>query len=79
MPYGIDKDIGGDNESNTQFMERCVKRVMSRNNSKTNSPYTKEAAIRICKVALQKSKSSQDRNRRLDIELGLLEGVGIDY
>jgi hypothetical protein len=27
IPFGVDKDLGGDNEENTNWMERCKKGV----------------------------------------------------
>ncbi|MHA2047207.1 MAG: hypothetical protein ACW99G_20640 [Candidatus Thorarchaeota archaeon] len=49
MPYGVDKKIGGDNPSNTKFMERCVARQMKEGKSKSE-------AIALCKYILKKSK-----------------------
>ena len=55
MPYGVDKDIGGDNKDNTQWMEQCVKKVM-------NSGKDKEAAIAICKTTLKKTKGNKTKS-----------------
>ena len=49
MPYGVSKEAGGDSASNDRKMERCVAHVMGKGKSKVS-------AIRICKVAIQKSK-----------------------
>lgn len=46
MPYGVAKDIGGDNAENDAKMERCVA-------ANTAKGYSKESAIRICKVSIQ--------------------------
>jgi len=51
MPYGVDKELGGDNESNTKFMETCVQKVM-----KTGKD--KGSAIAICKSSLRKRKGN---------------------
>jgi ribosomal protein S7 len=47
MPYGVDKDMGGDNKNNDAWMERCVMRVMKGGKDKGS-------AIAICKTTLQK-------------------------
>lgn len=49
MPYGVDKKIGGDNPSNTGFMEKCVAKVMEGGKDKSS-------AIAICKAQLKKNK-----------------------
>ena len=49
MPYGIKKTAGGDNPTNDARMERCV-------NDLLNKGHDKVSAIRICKVALFRSK-----------------------
>jgi len=60
MPYGVDKKQGGDNPSNTRFMERCVSRIKGKN-SKTGQPYTKGEKIAICKKALELRRKSKKR------------------
>lgn len=50
MPYGIDKELGGDNKSNVEWMEKCVNSVM-------DSGKGKSSAIAICKAQLRKKKS----------------------
>lgn len=45
MPYGIPRNKGGDSPSNVAKMERCVREVMKHG-------FSKEQAIRICKVQL---------------------------
>jgi len=52
MPYGIPKDIGGDSKENTEWMERCVSRVMK-------SGKDKSSAIAICKKSLIDRKKAQ--------------------
>lgn len=58
MPYGVDKKLGGDNPSNTRFMESCVSRITGKN-SKTGQPYTKSEKIAICKNALRLRKKKR--------------------
>jgi len=65
MPYGVDKDIGGDSKENTQWMEKCVKKVM-------NTGKDKSSAIAICKSTLKKSKGNKSR-ASFDISLLLIE------
>lgn len=60
MPYGVDKEEGGDSPSNTAFMERCVSRITG-TNSKTGKPYTKSEKIAICKNALSIKKKSRKK------------------
>lgn len=48
MPYGFSKALGGDSAANDAKMERCVQQVMAQGHDKVS-------AIRICKVALQRS------------------------
>ena len=52
MPYGVDKDIGGDSEENTGWMEKCVQKVMKTGKEKEN-------AIAICKSTLKKTKGDK--------------------
>ena len=52
MPYGFPKSLGGDSSANDALMERCVTKVMAQGNSK-------QAAIRICKVAISRRKQRQ--------------------
>lgn len=53
MPYNVDKKDGGDSKENTNWMERCKKKVMS-------SGKDESSAIAICKAQLSKKKSSVD-------------------
>lgn len=50
MPYGVAKAAGGDSTANDAKMERCVSQVMAQGHDKVS-------AIRICKVAIQRSMS----------------------
>lgn len=54
MPYGVAKDVGGDNPHNSSLMERCVANL-------TGQGKTKEQAIRICKASIQRSLRSKKR------------------
>ena len=54
MPYGIDKDSGGDSPSNVKWMEKCVTRVM-----KTGKD--KGSAIAICKAQLKKVRGNKEK------------------
>lgn len=63
MPYGVDKDIGGDSPENDAWMEKCVSRVM-----KTGKE--KGAAIAICKTTLKKTKGNHS-DASFDISLYL--------
>jgi hypothetical protein len=55
MPYGVDKEIGGDSKENDAWMENCVQKVMSRK-GKDGKPIDKSSAVAICKTTLSKSK-----------------------
>lgn len=59
MPYGVDKDQGGDSPSNTSWMERCVSSVSGKN-KRTGKPYTKGEKIAICKAQLKRKKSKSE-------------------
>lgn len=48
MPYGLSKKSGGDNPVADAKMERCVQALVSQGKDKVT-------AIRICKVAIQRS------------------------
>jgi len=52
MPYGVDKDIGGDSDENVSWMEKCVQKVM-----KTGKD--KGSAVAICKSTLKKTKGDK--------------------
>lgn len=54
MPYGVDKKEGGDNPSNTRFMESCVKKIMAKGG------LDKVSAIKICKKQLSKKKEKRE-------------------
>jgi hypothetical protein len=64
-PYGVDKKIGGDNEDNVSFMEKCVNSIVG-TNKRTGKPYTKGEKIAICKTQLKKSKSDIDAMSSLE-------------
>lgn len=49
MPYGVDKDMGGDSPKNDAWMEHCVSSVMKKDPS-----LDKANAIRICKKQMEK-------------------------
>lgn len=69
MPYGIDKDIGGDSPENVKWMERCVKRVTGQKD-KNGKEIPKDRAIAICKSTLQKTKgNAADAERVIDFFL----------
>lgn len=46
MPYGLAKDVGGDSPELDKKMEDCVTKL-------TDKGYSKQSAIRICKVSIQ--------------------------
>lgn len=73
MPYGIDKDMGGDSPRNVSFVERCVKRVQGRNNSRTGKPFTKSEAIAVCKAQLRKSRGASLTPQEKELLAGLEE------
>lgn len=52
MPYGIDKQSGGDTKENDLWMENCVKQVMK-------SGKDKGTAVAICKVSLRRKKEKE--------------------
>lgn len=72
MPYNVDKKHGGDSPENTTWMENCVKKVMSRK-SQDGKSMTKSRAIAICKSTLQKSKSSEEAENKINFILDLFE------
>jgi ribosomal protein S7 len=51
MPYGMDKDLGGDSPSNDKWMETCVTKVMRTGKDKST-------AIAICKTTFKKKHES---------------------
>jgi c-di-AMP phosphodiesterase-like protein len=51
-PYGVDKDLGGDNEENVSWMENCVRKVMKQGKDKSS-------AVAICKATLKRSKNNK--------------------
>lgn len=55
MPYGVDKELGGDNPKNDSWMEKCVDSVMKGGKSKGS-------AIAICKEQMRKNKSKSSFN-----------------
>lgn len=56
MPYGVDKQQGGDSPENVSFMEKCVKGIGG-TNKRTGKPYSEGEKIAICKTALKNKKS----------------------
>ena len=67
MPYGIDKETGGDSPSNDKWMEQCVERVMHTGKDKGTS-------IAICKTTLKRKKGdSKEASIFLDKLLNLLD------
>jgi len=50
-PYGIDKDQGGDNKSNVDYVEECVRSIMAK-----DKRMDKGTAIAICKKNLKNRK-----------------------
>lgn len=59
MPYGVDKKLGGDNEENDSWMERCVSGISGKN-KRTGQPYTKGEKIAICKAQLKRKKEKAE-------------------
>ena len=56
MPYGVDRSLGGDNDKNTMFMEKCVTSVMKGGKDKSS-------AIAICKAQMKKNhEKNHDKN-----------------
>lgn len=64
MPYGVDKDLGGDNEKNDKWMEKCVDSVMK-------SGKDKSSAVAICKAQMKKKheKNSNLEFTEVDTEI----------
>lgn len=52
MPYGVDKEMGGDTEENDKWMKDCVKKVM-----KTGKD--KGSAVAICKSTMKKMHNNK--------------------
>jgi hypothetical protein len=63
-PFGVDKDQGGDNPSNTKFVEDCKSSIKG-NNKRTDKPFTESEKIAICKAQLKKSKAALDPRENL--------------
>lgn len=75
MPFGVDKDQGGDNPSNTSFIEKCVNSITGEN-KRTGKPFTKSEKIAICKAQLKKSKAALDPRQTL--EFSSIDGEMMD-
>jgi hypothetical protein len=58
MPYGISKDLGGDNDKNDKWMEDCVSSVMKGGKGK-------DTAVAICKAQMRKSKMKKQREEQM--------------
>lgn len=58
MPYGLPKEVGGDNPSNDKWMEGCVNKVMKQK-GKDGKTYDKSRAIAICKSTMMKTKGDK--------------------
>lgn len=65
MPYGVDKNLGGDSKENDAWMERCVSRVEGGGKSKSS-------AIAICKAQMRKKKTS---NSEVETDILNLENI----
>jgi len=74
MPYGVDKDIGGDNPSNVGWMEKCVSGVTG-TNKRTGKPYTKGEKIAICKSQLKKKRSKSDVSDFTEVDADVISRV----
>lgn len=74
MPYGVDKKMGGDNPSNTKFMESCVSSIKG-TNKKTGKPYTKGEKIAICKAQLRKKHESNSSIEFTGIDNDIYEKI----
>ena len=61
MPFNVDRKQGGDNPTNTKFIEDCVSKITG-TNKRTGKPYTKGEKIAICKTALKNKKSELELN-----------------
>ena len=56
MPYGMPKEMGGDNKMMDAKMEKCVMKVMAQGKAKSN-------AIAICKSSMMKGN---ERMKKMD-------------
>jgi hypothetical protein len=65
MPYGVDKEFGGDSPSNDNWMENCVRKVMKGGKDKSS-------AVAICKTTFKKSKGDKAKAELL-LDFILLE------
>ena len=68
MPYGVDKDLGGDSKENVSWMEKCVTKVQG-TKGKDGKPLSKDAAIAICKSTMKKSKKDSKADLGVNPEL----------
>lgn len=66
MPYGIEKELGGDSKENDEWMENCVNKVIKQGKDKGT-------AIAICKTSLKRAKGKNKRESAI-LELGYLLG-----
>lgn len=68
MPFGVDKNQGGDNPSNTKWMEECVAKVKGKSR-KTGGELSKGEKIAICKAQLKRNKEKKaSLNLVLDLD-----------
>lgn len=74
MPYNVDKKEGGDNPSNTKFMESCVSSVNG-TNKRTGKPYTKSEKIAICKAQLSKKKAKSELLEFVEVDESVVNRV----
>lgn len=68
-PYGVDKELGGDNKKNDSWMEKCVEKVMAGGKDKGS-------AIAICKSQMKKNMSKSDFNYE---DVSIERGVEVEY
>ena len=54
MPFGMDKDLGGESKENDTWMEKCVDRLMKQGKEKGS-------AIAICKTTFKKMKKNREK------------------
>ena len=71
MPYGIDKEMGGDSKENVSWMEKCITKVEG-TKGRDGKPLSKDSAIAICKSTMEKHKK-KNSNSEITIDFDRAE------
>lgn len=66
MPYGVDKNLGGDTKTNDKWMEDCVSSIMKKGKDKGS-------AIAICKTVMK--NKHKDKNAEFVLDPATVEAI----